>query len=72
MEEGGRREGPGDGMLGRKPALLALRVEEGGPEPTEPPEAGKGLEMESFLELPGGMRSCQQLDVSPVRPVWDS
>lgn len=42
MEEGGRRKGPGDEVSeGWKLALLALKAEEGGPEPTEPLEAGK-------------------------------
>lgn len=53
MEAGGGREGSGGEVLeGRKLALLALKVEEEGPEPTEPLEAGKDWEMDSFLELP--------------------
>ena len=48
---------------------LALRMEEGGPEPRMqvPLEAGASENVDSLLEPPDGAKSCQSLDLTPFQ-----
>lgn len=54
-------------------SMLVLKTEEGlqAKECWWLPEAGRSKKMDSPWEPPEGMRSCQHLDFSPVRPVSD-